>query len=90
MKIPAAKMLYFATNLSVIAKLFFGTVNMLQPETELPTARQFFFEVANFFLNSWLSGNAFVSGVGGLWFKSRAGQIRHRIANGSLPLQHFF
>ena len=24
---------------------------------------------------SWLSGNAFVSGAGGLWFKSRAGQI---------------
>ena len=32
----------------------------------------------------WSSGNAFVSGVGGLWFKSRAGQIGHSVANGSL------
>ena len=27
--------------------------------------------------------------VGGLWFKSRAGQIEHCVANGSPPLQHF-
>ena len=35
---------------------------------------------------SWLSHNAFVSGVGGLRFKSRADQIGHRVVNGSLPL----
>ena len=28
------------------------------------------------------NGNAFVSGAGGLWFQSRAGQIRHNVANG--------
>ena len=39
---------------------------------------------------SWSSGNAFVSGAGGLRFKSRAGQIGHSVANGSPPLQHFF
>ena len=39
---------------------------------------------------SWSSGNAFVSGAGGLRFKSRAGQIRHSVANGSPPLRHFF
>ena len=33
---------------------------------------------------SWSSGNVFVSGVGGLWFKSRAGQIGHSVVNGSL------
>ena len=31
------------------------------------------------------SGNAFVSGAGGLRFKSRAGQIGHSVANGSSP-----
>ena len=30
---------------------------------------------------SWSSGNAFVSGAGGLGFKSRAGQIGHSVAN---------
>ena len=39
---------------------------------------------------SWSSGNAFVSGAGGQRFESRAGQIRHSVANGSPPLQHFF
>ena len=39
---------------------------------------------------SWSSGNAFVSGAGGLRFKSRAGQIGHSVANGSPLLQHFF
>ena len=39
---------------------------------------------------TWSSGNAFVSGAGGLRFKSRAGQIGHSVANGSPPLQHFF
>ena len=39
---------------------------------------------------SWLSGNVFVSGAGGLWFKSRAGQIGHSAANILPPLQHFF
>ena len=36
------------------------------------------------------SGNAFVSGAGGLRFKSLAGQIGHSVANGSSPLRHFF
>ena len=36
------------------------------------------------------SGNSFVSGAGGLRFKSRAGQIGPRVANGSPPLRHFF
>ena len=31
----------------------------------------------------------FVSGAGGMRFKSRAGQIAHSVANGSLPLRHF-
>ena len=35
-------------------------------------------------------GNAFVSGEGGLRFKSRAGQIGHSVANGSPLLQRFF
>ena len=39
---------------------------------------------------SWSSGNAFVSGAGGLRFKSRANQIGHSVANGSPPLRHFF
>ena len=39
---------------------------------------------------SWSSGNAFVSGAGGLRFKSRAGQIGHSVSNGSPPLHHFF
>ena len=39
---------------------------------------------------SWSSGNAFVSGAGGLRFKSRAGQIGHSVANGSPPLRLFF
>ena len=38
----------------------------------------------------WSSGNAFVTGVGGLRFKSRADQIEHSVANGSPPLRHFF
>ena len=36
------------------------------------------------------SDNAFVSRVGGLRFKSWAGQIGHSVANGSPPQQHFF
>ena len=39
---------------------------------------------------SWLSGTAFVSGAGGLKFKSRVGQIGHSFAYGSPPLRHFF
>ena len=31
---------------------------------------------------SWSSGNAFASGAGGLKFKSQAGQIERRVANG--------
>ena len=36
---------------------------------------------------SWSNGHAFVSGSASLRFKSRAGQIGHSVANGSL---HFF
>ena len=39
---------------------------------------------------TWLSGNAFVSGLGDLWFKSLASQIGHSVANGSPPLRRFF
>ena len=37
----------------------------------------------------WLSGYTFVSGAGGLRFKSRAGQIGQSVANGSPPLRNF-
>ena len=37
---------------------------------------------------SWSSGNAFVSGVGGLRFKSRTGQIEHSVTNDLPPLRH--
>ena len=36
------------------------------------------------------SGNAFVSGAGGLRFKSRVGQVGHSVAYGSPPLRRFF
>ena len=36
------------------------------------------------------SGKAFAYEAGGLRFKFPAGQIRHSVANGSLPLRHFF
>ena len=36
------------------------------------------------FMASWSSGNAFVSGAGGLRFKSRANQIERSVTNGSL------
>ena len=39
----------------------------------------------NTVITSWSSGNAFVSGAGGLRFKSRAAQIEHSVANGSHP-----
>ena len=39
---------------------------------------------------SWSSGNAFVSGAGGLKFKSLTGQIGHSVANDSPPLRYFF
>ena len=41
-------------------------------------------------VSCWSRGNAFVSGAGGLRFKSRAGQIGQSAANGSPTLQHFF
>ena len=41
-----------------------------------------------FSLASQSSGNAFVSGAGGLRLKSRAGQSGHSVANGSPPMQH--
>ena len=34
--------------------------------------------------------NTFFCGARGLWFTSRAGQIGQSVANGSLPLRHFF
>ena len=40
--------------------------------------------------STWSSGYAFVSGAGGLRFKSRASQIENRVANGSAPLRHVF
>ena len=39
---------------------------------------------------SWSSGNAFVSGAGGLRFKSRVGQIVHSAADDLPALQYFF
>ena len=39
---------------------------------------------------NWSSGNAFVSGAGGLSFKFRTGQVGHRVAIASPPLRHFF
>ena len=39
---------------------------------------------------SWSTGNAFVTGAGGLRFKSQAGQIGHSVSNGSPPLRHLF
>ena len=39
---------------------------------------------------SWLSGDSFVSGAGGLRFKSRFDQIRYSVANGLPRLRHFF
>ena len=38
----------------------------------------------------WSSGNAFVSGAGGLRFKSRISHIEYSVASGSPPLRHFF
>ena len=38
---------------------------------------------------SWSSDSEFVCGAEGLRFKSRAGQIRHSVADGSPLLQHF-
>ena len=39
---------------------------------------------------SWSIGNAFVSGAGGLKFKSRANKIGHIVANGSSSLRQLF
>ena len=39
---------------------------------------------------SWSSGNPFVSGAGGLRFKSRAGQMGHSVVNASPPLRYYF
>ena len=38
----------------------------------------------------WSNGDAFVSGARGPRFKSRAGEIRHSVANGSPSLPQFF
>ena len=40
--------------------------------------------------DSLSSGNTFVSGAGGLRFKSLASQTERNVANGSPPLRHFF
>ena len=40
-------------------------------------------------LASWSSGNAFVSGAGGLRFKSTTGQIEQSVANSSPSLWRF-
>ena len=45
--------------------------------------------ICSVLLVSLLSGNAFISGAGGLWFKSRAAQIGHSVANCSPPQRHF-
>ena len=37
-----------------------------------------------------LSDKAFVSGAGGMGFKSHTCQVGHSVANGSVPPQHFF
>ena len=37
-----------------------------------------------------MNNNSLVSGAGGLRFKSRAGEIGHKVANDLLPLEHFF
>ena len=39
--------------------------------------------------SSWSSDNASISGMGGLRFKFRNGQIEHSAANSLPPLQHF-
>ena len=39
---------------------------------------------------SWSSSYALVYGAGGLWFKSRAGQIGHKVTKGSPSLRRFF
>ena len=39
---------------------------------------------------TWLSINAFLFEAGSRRFKSWAGQIGHNVANGLLPLRHFF
>ena len=41
-------------------------------------------------LYPWSSVDAFVSGAGGLKFKSRIGQIGHSVADSLPPLRHFF
>ena len=40
--------------------------------------------------DSWSSGNASLSGAGGLRLKSWAGQIRHSVANDSPQLRHLW
>ena len=39
---------------------------------------------------SWSGGNALVTNVVCLRFKSRAGQIKPSVTSGSPPLRHFF
>ena len=54
-----------------------GTLSFSYPPENYPPA-------------SWSRGNAFVSGAGGVRFKSRTDQIGHSFDNGSPPLQRFF
>ena len=47
-------------------------------------------KIETIFAANWSSGNAFVSGAGGLKIKSRANQIVHSVANGSPPQGYLF
>ena len=71
-------------------KIVFPQESNLQPLDYRSTALPLELEKTPVGPASWSSGNAFVSGAGGLRFKSRVGQIGHSVANGSPPLRHFF
>ena len=80
----------FAANL----RCFSTSRSFLRVSSCFSSSDSFYYKRINFFYqetsNCWSSGNAFVSGAGGLRFKSRAGQMGHSVANGSPPLRHFF
>ena len=69
---------------------FHALVDTKTQTTQPSNTRCFLYKLSAKYLLCWSSGNALVSGAGGLRFKSRASQIRHSIANGSPPLQYFF
>ena len=62
-------------------RLFFFVINFIK-------TKSFYNQLDFSELASWSSGNALISGAGGLRFKSWTGQIGHSVANGSPPLQH--